>query len=624
MTKVTMLGMTAAFCAVQAVGGVAGNAVPKIGDVRLRGPEGARMDACIERHVAKTDPLYLAECFEHRTETCLWQAEFWGKYMHSAVPFWQYTGDPALKAKIEAGVKAVLAAQLPDGYIGNYLEKERCRHDWDVWGMKYTMLGLIHWYDATGDQAALDAACRICDYLRAFFPAKLALRKSSEWNGLASGSVMEPVVWLYKRTGRQEYLDFAKYALSELQEPADSCQILSEAEKDVPVADRGIWTTNCVYHVNIAVKAYESMSCFQGILELYEATGDRRLLDAAAKTAANIARTEINIAGGGASMERWYHGADRQARPYISLQETCVQTTWLRLCAKLLALTGESRWADEMEKTFLNAYLGALRADDSVFTQYTPLAGWRAKGIEHCRMHTNCCNANGPRGFLAYLEGFLQARDDTAYLNFYTCAAASVTLPKGGARVGLSVYGAYPRENVVNVNCRLDRPADFTLALRQPGWCGKMSVKVNGEEAGVAAENGYMRLRRTWRDGDAVRIAFDMPCVPHLLDEHVAFTRGPLVLARDMRFHDGDIGEIVQGHAMDLRKPVPCDEIRPVAPEMAMAFSLPLKMGPQTIGTIPGRPARVAFTDFASAGNTWTMDASYRVWLPLELVPPGM
>jgi DUF1680 family protein len=587
--------------------------------VRLRGAEGARLDECIEKNVVKTDPLYLAECFTRRNETDEWQSEFWGKYMHSAAPYWLYTRNPVLKAKMDAGVEAVLSSQLPDGYIGNYLEKDRCRHDWDVWGMKYTMLGLIHYFDATGDRRALDAACRVCDYLRKFFPAKMPLRKSSEWNGLASCSVIEPVVWLYRRTGRKEYLDFAKYALSELEEPEDSCQILREAERGVHVADRGIWTTNCVYGVNIAIKAYESMSCWQGILDIYEETREKRLLDAAVKTAEDIVKTEINIAGGGASHERWYGGAARQTRPYAAMQETCVQTTWMRLCAKLLSITGESRWADEIEKTFLNAYLASLNRSNDTFSQYTPLAGWRAKGCEHCRMHTNCCNANGPRGFLAYMESFVRSVGGEMFLNFYTCARVSAKLPGGMA--AFDVYGEYPRVGNAQNTYSGDDGVEFTLSLRRPSWRGKMSVEINGAKVDGTREGGYVKFRRRWTAGDAVSVTFDMPCVGHVRDGYVAFTRGPVVLARDMRFHDGDISEVVKGNAKDFSSPVPCDEIRPATLDMAMAFSLPLKMGPHTVRTIPGRPARVSFTDYASAGNTWMQDSSYRVWLPLELNP---
>ena len=147
---------------------------------------------------------------------------------------------------------------------------------------------------------------------------------------------------------------------------------------------------------------------------------------------------------------------------------------------------------------------------------------------------------------------------------------------------------------------------------------GLAHVFVNGSKVDAAAAGGYVRLKRRWALGDVVSVAFDMPCVAHVFDDHVAFTRGPVVLARDARFGDGDISEVVKTD-MDFAAPVPCDEIRPVSLDMAMAFSLPLKMGPHTVRTIPGRPARVAFTDYASAGNTWMQDSSYRVWLPLEL-----
>ena len=31
---------------------------------------------------------------------------------------------------------------------------------------------------------------------------------------------------------------------------------------------------------------------------------------------------------------------------------------------------------------------------------------------------------------------------------------------------------------------------------------------------------------------------------------------------------------------------------------------------------------RIRFCDFASAGNTWTVESSYRTWFPIELMPP--
>ncbi len=41
----------------------------------------------------------------------------------------------------------MLASQEPSGYIGNYPDSLRCGEGWDVWGMKYTLMGLLHYYD---------------------------------------------------------------------------------------------------------------------------------------------------------------------------------------------------------------------------------------------------------------------------------------------------------------------------------------------------------------------------------------------------------------------------------------------------------------------------------------------
>ena len=68
-------------------------------DARLRGWLGERLERLIENHVAKTDVDYLTAPFavkDEREEN--WQTEFWGKYMHSAVPFARYVECGAMRA----------------------------------------------------------------------------------------------------------------------------------------------------------------------------------------------------------------------------------------------------------------------------------------------------------------------------------------------------------------------------------------------------------------------------------------------------------------------------------------------------------------------------------------------
>ena len=132
-----------------------GDSLGNIGDVRLKGRLGERLDAMIARHVADRDVDYITAPFMEKTETKgWWQTEFWGKWMHSAVPYLRYvgngewgTGNGALRNKVERGIERMLASQEPGGYIGNYPDELRCGEGWDVWGMKYTMMGLLHYYD---------------------------------------------------------------------------------------------------------------------------------------------------------------------------------------------------------------------------------------------------------------------------------------------------------------------------------------------------------------------------------------------------------------------------------------------------------------------------------------------
>ena len=63
----------------------------EIGSVRLKGYLGERLDTMIERHVIGTDVDYITAPFMEKTETSgWWQTEFWGKWMHSAVPYLGY------------------------------------------------------------------------------------------------------------------------------------------------------------------------------------------------------------------------------------------------------------------------------------------------------------------------------------------------------------------------------------------------------------------------------------------------------------------------------------------------------------------------------------------------------
>ena len=53
----------------------------------------------------------------------------------------------------------------------------------------------------------------------------------------------------------------------------------------------------------------------------------------------------------------------------------------------------------------------------------------------------------------------------------------------------------------------------------------------------------YLPIHRTWEKGDEITVELDMRARLVELNEAQAIVRGPLVLARDSRFKDGDVDE---------------------------------------------------------------------------------
>ena len=597
------------------------------GEVHLRGYVGDRFNGCLVNHVVSTDAKYLSDQFARKTETRYWQTEFWGKWMHSAVPLCKYDESGTLSRKISESVSAVLGTQEQNGYIGNYPPERRASRGWDVWGNKYTLLGLLHAYDLTGDRMALERARKLADYLLATFgegAGKKQIDESGNFIGLPSCSMLEPVVLLYRRTDDRRYLEFAEYIVRRMD--VDRLKLISDALAGVPVSKRspasaGAATYAIMKGLNPGLKAYEMMSCYQGLLEYYEVKGDERLLRAALNTAESIARDEVNICGGAASVEHWYNGAKNQDRPFCRLQETCITVTWMRLCAKLLQLTGDPVWADRIETTFYNAYLGSLRPDGSEFAGYTPLVGTRSRGRYHCRMCTNCCNANGPRGFVTFLGALLTGTEEGVSMNFYALGEASARMLTG-QQVLFETFTHYPMLNEAEVFYRNPTPAEFTLRLRIPSWSSNTCARVNGKPLESVPRPGrYLEIHRCWNPGDCVSLAFDFAGRAHRLHDSIAFTRGPIVLARDLRLSKGrDTGAMVRA-SFDASKPVDIRSERSPFRDVRMAFSIELPKETHRENPENELPEQVVFCDFASAGNTWDDTSAYRVWLPCECMP---
>ncbi|MGN1257070.1 MAG: beta-L-arabinofuranosidase domain-containing protein, partial [Bacteroidaceae bacterium] len=323
MKRITLLAAALAVMTSSGLTAAKKAPVQKVGLVSMKGYVGQRYDDCLNRRVKPENLDTLISVYRNQDEDSnLWGSEFWGKWVQGAIGMYHFTHDEELKGIIQQAEDRLMDCQLKNGYIGDYDEQHQL-NGWDVWGRKYTLLGLIKWYWETGDKNALKSATRLLDYtMTQVGPGKKSILECGAYVGMPPSSILEPTMFMYQTTKQQRYLDFAKYIAEELNKPGGP-QLITNA--DVPVASRRPLKPGDAWYGNKnGQKAYEMMSCYVGLLELFRQTGDPDLLKSAQTTWQHIVDEEINICGSGASHECWYGGRALQTRVSALTMETCV------------------------------------------------------------------------------------------------------------------------------------------------------------------------------------------------------------------------------------------------------------------------------------------------------------
>lgn len=555
------------------------------GSVRLKGILGKSLQKTTENRLKKIDYKLLTDAFRNKQDADLkWRGEFWGKIVRSAILAWSGCKDPELKKLIDETVKELLSTQTPEGCISSYPENIQLQ-GWDLWGRKYAILGLLRYYEIMEhDPEILQACKKIMDHLISQLNGR-DLNDFGDYFGLPASSILIAVIQLYKHTRQPEYLQIAEKLVN-----AGCCylhNIFTAVELGVPPAQIA------------SAKAYEMTSCFEGLCEYYRIRKDEKLKTILLNYYRMVRDREIFITGGGGlkdlNGEFWYDGTFRQTELYGigSLGETCVTTTWLHYCDHLLRLTGDPTIADEMEKSFYNALLGAMAPDGSGWAHRnpTPLAGKSHRTLSSTQIpgfgDHDCCLAQGPEG-LAMAPGYsFMASEKGITINGYEDSSCTFITPSG-AHAELEITGNYPCCDTVSIKLVLPENESLKLLLRIPGWSKTAEIRI-GDSCYLPEGGTYFTLEQRWDTETCIVIKFDMQVEQVKSPDQKnfsAYRRGPLVLAQDSRFENGKNAS---------------DEVY---------FSC--KAGNRIL------------CDYASAGNRFSPDNTLQVWFPPENTGTGM
>lgn len=458
-----------------------------------------------------------SEASKKDNERTDWYGEHAGKWLIAASMAAARTGDPQLKELLLATADKLVSDQEADGYLGTYSKVQRLtnggarhNHSWDVWNLSYMTLGLLKLNEYFPDDRYEQAAKAIGElFLRIFGDGSHPVPRYGTRHGISATVLLDPVVELYRQTGDGRYLGLAQLIVKEMDE-AEGLGLLSVALRGRDLVNVGDG------------KAYQIIWNLTAITKLYVVTGDERYLKAAMNAWKNIVNYHLTICGGPwGGVGKFYECFNRAGfwSPY-GFTETCSSMAWIQFNKALFEITGDPRYAQEIEKTTYNALAGSLYPDGVQWCYHSFVNG--------CRYHANfndCCPSSGALA-LEEIPGILySAMEDGVSCNIYAPGKATVKI-QGGARIGLNQETGYPFDGRIHLTVSTDRPHTFPLFVRVPDWADEFALRINGEEVDCSGfkSGTYFRMDREWKNGDRVEIEFPMEL---RTTEHPEFVTAP-------------------------------------------------------------------------------------------------
>jgi DUF1680 family protein len=452
------------------------------------------------------------------------------------------TPDPSLQRYLDGLISKIAQAQEPDGYLytARTINPEH-PHDWsgpqrwlkdpdeshELYNAGHLFEAAAAHYQATGETNLLHVAQKVANLLcDTFGPDKLHI-----WPG--HEIVEMGLVKLYRVTGDERYLNLAKFFLDVRGPGGDEYH-----QSKIKPVDQ----TEAVGH------AVRAGYLYSGMADVAALTGDQHYVRAIDAIWANAVGKKLYITGGiGAVGGGEAFGPDYFLPNMSAYCETCAAVANDYWNQRLFLLHGDAKYIDVLERTLYNGLLSGVSLDGKKFFYPNPL---ESNG-QHARspwFGVACCPGNITR-FLASVPGYMYARQaDSIYVNLFAAGTAEIKLDNG-TKVLLTQATRYPWDGKIGFRVVPERKARFALRLRIPGWArgeavpsdlyrfadetaAKVTLKLNGKDVPLTLTNGYVTLRRSWRQGDNVELDLPMPIRRVKANDKVQADRGRVALQR--------------------------------------------------------------------------------------------
>ena len=492
------------------------------------------------------------------------------KWLEAAAFVYATTRDEKLDRQMDQIIEIIGKAQRDDGYIHTpaIIDQRRLRSgadefqnrlDFETYNMGHLMTCACVHYRATGKTSLLRIAEKAADFLCAAFKRS---PRSLANNGICPSHYMG-LVELYRTVADTKYLELARRLI-------DARNLVEQGtdhnQDRIPFRQQ----RQAVGH------AVRANYLYAGVADLYAETGDKSLLDSLERIWSDVAYRKMYVTGATGAL---YDGASpdgskghssiqlvHQAygRPYqlpniTAYNESCATIGFVLWNWRMLAVTGEARFADLLELGLYNGVLATISLDGKRFFYTNPLARvdklpfplrWSRKRQPYIGCF--CCPPNSVRTVAEVSAYAYGVSDAGIWFNLYGSSILDTRLASGEA-VRLRQQTEYPWQGTIHISLEKVPERDFSIFLRIPGWSETARVTVNGEMFAESLRSGqYFEIRRLWSAQD--RIELVMPMSVQMLEAHpmveevrnqTAVRRGPLVYCLESIDLPDDVGVMV-------------------------------------------------------------------------------
>lgn len=472
--------------------------------------------------------------------------------------------DKRLEILLDSLISIVKTGQEKDGYLttwrtinpakppADWVKVEKGER-WEFMFMSHEEYNAGHMYEAaavhykaTGKRNFLDIALKNADlFVKTFGDGKGQIQNVPGHQIIETG-----LIKLYEITQKKEYLELAKYFLDHRGDAKNHELYGAYSQDHIPVINQD----EVVGHAVRATYMYAGMT---DIAAIYKDEGYRKAVD---KLWHNMVEKKTYITGGiGARHDGEAFGENYELPNLTAYNETCAAIGSVYWNNRLFNLTGDAKYNDVLERTLYNGLISGISLSGTEFFYPNALEADghykfnRGACTRQSWFDCSCCPTNLIR-FIPAIPGLIYAtQKDTLYVNLYMSNKANVTLENH--KIKVTQQTSYPYSGKVKLSVDTEKPGDFTIKMRVPGWSrnevlpGNLysyknvskstpELTINSKKVNAKIEDGYFIITRTWKKKDVVEVNFPMEIREVIADgkiqdnkNKVSLEYGPLVYA---------------------------------------------------------------------------------------------